>query len=318
VNPKFQLFNTYKVCGVSGKPGPKRKEGDRQIPEGFYYINHFNPNSNYHLSLGINYPNISDKILSDALKPGGDIYIHGDCVSVGCFAITNEQIEDVYILSAVAKSSGQEYIPVHIFPGNFSNAKSRVKIQKLADENAAYIPFIKSMQAVFYNFEKEKQIPPIMVNSKGQYVIQEVEIPVEISKSQDVVALTKKINIRTHKERTYTSDEILNEVTSYPVFDGGNKAYLEFVKNLSEELVNYLDENQKKAYLYTSFIVNTDGTISNVEVKKGGTEFLNDKLITKLENTKNWTPASKDGKSVPYKMSQTFFIESIPSGPAGQ
>ena len=61
----YKLFKTYKVCQQSGAMGPKRVEGDYQVPEGFYYINEFNPNSNYHLSLGLNYPNASDRILSD-------------------------------------------------------------------------------------------------------------------------------------------------------------------------------------------------------------------------------------------------------------
>ncbi len=66
----FTLVKTYRVCSLSGKMGPKRKEGDRQVPEGFYYINDFNPNSSFHLSLGINYPNYSDRMLSDQKKPG--------------------------------------------------------------------------------------------------------------------------------------------------------------------------------------------------------------------------------------------------------
>ena len=68
---KLRLVNTYDFCATSGDLGPKRKEGDLQIPEGVYTINHFNPLSNFHLSLGINYPNASDKILSDPRKPGG-------------------------------------------------------------------------------------------------------------------------------------------------------------------------------------------------------------------------------------------------------
>jgi murein L,D-transpeptidase YafK len=66
----FKLFKTYKVCALAGSLGPKRMEGDYQVPEGFYYINEFNPRSMYHLSLGLNYPNASDRILSDSIKPG--------------------------------------------------------------------------------------------------------------------------------------------------------------------------------------------------------------------------------------------------------
>ena len=80
----YKLFKTYKVCALAGTLGPKRMQGDYQVPEGFYHINEFNPNSNYHLSLGLNYPNLSDRMLSDSLEPGGDIYIHGSCVTTGC------------------------------------------------------------------------------------------------------------------------------------------------------------------------------------------------------------------------------------------
>ncbi len=120
----FKLFKTYKVCALAGTLGPKRLEGDYQVPEGFYYINEFNPKSNYHLSLGLNYPNASDKILSDAYKPGGGIYIHGSCVTVGCIPVTDAQIEDIYILAAYAKDQGQDFIPVHIYPIRFNNKKS--------------------------------------------------------------------------------------------------------------------------------------------------------------------------------------------------
>src|ERR1700712_3429009 len=82
LNDPYKLFKTYRVCALAGTLGPKRMAGDYQVPEGFYYINEFNPNSNYYLSLGLNYPNVSDRILSDSLKPGGDIYIHGSCVTV--------------------------------------------------------------------------------------------------------------------------------------------------------------------------------------------------------------------------------------------
>ena len=113
---KYKLFKTYKVCLQSGAMGPKRMQGDYQVPEGFYYINEFNPNSNYHLALGLNYPNASDRILSDSLRPGNGIYIHGSCVSVGCIPVTDQDIEEIYIIASSAKANGQDFIPVHIFP----------------------------------------------------------------------------------------------------------------------------------------------------------------------------------------------------------
>ena len=100
----YKLFKSYRVCALAGTLGPKRMEGDYQVPEGFYYINEFNPKSTYHLSLGINYPNISDRILSDINTPGGNIYIHGSCVTVGCIPLTDPMIEELYIITAHAKN----------------------------------------------------------------------------------------------------------------------------------------------------------------------------------------------------------------------
>ena len=124
IKEPFQLFKTYKVCALAGTLGPKRMGGDFQVPEGFYYINEFNPKSTYYLSLGINYPNASDRILSDSLDPGGDIYIHGSCVTVGCIPITDNQIDELYILAAHAKDAGQDFIPVHIFPIRYNVKRS--------------------------------------------------------------------------------------------------------------------------------------------------------------------------------------------------
>src|SRR5690242_1295061 len=120
----FTLFKSYRICALSGTMGPKRKEGDRQVPEGFYYINDFNPNSLYHLSLGLNYPNFSDRLHGDKETPGGGIYIHGSCVTIGCIPLTDPQIEEVYVLAVHAHDLGQDYIPVHIFPVRFNNKNS--------------------------------------------------------------------------------------------------------------------------------------------------------------------------------------------------
>lgn len=121
-NNAYQLFKNYPFCAASGVLGPKRKEGDLQVPEGRYFIDRFNPASNFYLSLGINYPNDEDKKLGDPKKPGGDIFIHGNCVSIGCVAITDDLIKEVYWLAVQAKSAGQNKIPVHIFPFDFHNS----------------------------------------------------------------------------------------------------------------------------------------------------------------------------------------------------
>lgn len=167
----FKLFKTYKVCAMAGAIGPKRMEGDYQVPEGFYYINEFNPRSSYHLSLGINYPNVSDRVLSDSARPGGDIYIHGNCVTVGCIPLQNDQIEELYILAAQAKNQGQDFIPVHIFPIRYNNRKSFEYLARTTRDNQDLQRFAIKIKEVFDYFEEKKRLPLISVNKKGDYVV---------------------------------------------------------------------------------------------------------------------------------------------------
>jgi murein L,D-transpeptidase YafK len=151
--------------------GPKRMEGDYQVPEGFYYISEFNPNSNYHLALGISYPNASDKILSDSTRPGGKIYVHGNCVSTGCIAINDQQIEEVYLLSTLAKEEGQDFIPIHVFPVKYNVAKSFEYLASATKENHSLKEFAITLKEAFDFFEQKKNLPVIMVNKKGQYIV---------------------------------------------------------------------------------------------------------------------------------------------------
>ena len=169
-NEPFKLFKTYKVCALSGALGPKRIEGDYQVPEGFYYINQFNPKSNYHMALGLNYPNASDQLLSDSLKPGNDIYIHGSCVTVGCIPIQNNQIEELYLLASYAHDQGQDFIPVHIFPIRYNVEKSKEVLTKATKDDAAYQHFTARLKEVFDYFEQNKKLPLISINKKGEYL----------------------------------------------------------------------------------------------------------------------------------------------------
>jgi len=169
----FRLFKTYKVCMQSGTMGPKRMEGDYQVPEGFYYINEFNPNSNYHLSLGLSYPNASDLILSDTLRPGSAIFIHGNCVSTGCIPIRDMPMEEVFVIAANVKMQGyQEFIPVHVFPVRYNNKSSLEYLNTQIKENKYLQDFNKDIRQAYDYFEQKKQLPVIMVNQKGEYVFQ--------------------------------------------------------------------------------------------------------------------------------------------------
>jgi len=122
---KLKLLQTIAICKSSGSIGPKRQQGDMQVPEGFYHINHFNPFSNFYLSLGINYPNSSDLILGSKTNLGGDVYIHGNCVTIGCVPITDSKIKELYIYCVEAKNNGQSKIPVTIYPTKMTEVNFR-------------------------------------------------------------------------------------------------------------------------------------------------------------------------------------------------
>lgn len=168
---KYKLFKTYRVCMQSGTMGPKRLQGDYQVPEGFYYINEFNPRSNYHLSLGINYPNASDRILSDPTRPGNGIYIHGSCVSIGCVSVNDSDIEEVYLITGNARAAGQEFIPVHIFPIKYDDKKSVEYLDNTYRFSPTLQKFSLEIKKAYDEFEKTHQLPIIMIDKKGDYVI---------------------------------------------------------------------------------------------------------------------------------------------------
>ncbi len=165
---EFTLLQTYPFCTSSGTLGPKRKEGDMQILEGIYYLNHFNPLSNFYLSLGVNYPNASDKILSDKNHPGGNIYIHGNCVTIGCIPLTDDKIKELYILAVEARTNGQEKIPVHIFPDRLDRG-SIEKLEREYTPSKTTTDFWKNLQPIYQDFKATRKIKTVKVNGKGEY-----------------------------------------------------------------------------------------------------------------------------------------------------
>lgn len=165
----FTMFKKYNVCALSGVLGPKRWEGDRQVPEGFYFISDFNPKSDFLLSMLVSYPNYSDLILGNKLTPGGDIYVHGGCYTIGCMPMTNEGIEEIYTLCLNARLNGQTNIPIHIFPVRFNKAG----INFLAKEYGNDIErqkFWLNLKAGYDYFEQQKKILPVMYDQQGKYV----------------------------------------------------------------------------------------------------------------------------------------------------
>lgn len=300
----FKLFKTYKVCAMAGTLGPKRMSGDYQVPEGFYYINEFNPTSNYHLSLGLNYPNASDKILSDSLRPGGDIYIHGSCVTVGCIPLTDEYIEEVYILAAYAKASGQDYIPVHIYPVRYNVKKSADYLAYLSRTDASLKTFGERLEQVFDHFELTHQLPVIMTDARGNYVYD------GLSKRVAIVEEKKQKKERVpvpHRTRNITN--VADVVTQWPEFPGGGQSFLQYLDKMGKALGESLPVNMKKANVVVEFIVDVDGVPTNFKVVQGVDEEFNDELITVLEQMPTWQPAILNEKVVAKKMKQSFLVE---------
>src|SRR5215203_1556756 len=296
----FQLFKTYKVCALAGTLGPKRLEGDYQVPEGFYYINEFNPKSNYHLSLGLNYPNASDRILSDAYKPGGGIYIHGSCVTVSCIPVTDAQKEDIYILAAYAKDQGQDFIPVHIYPIRFNNKKSINYLASLTKTDAQLKAFAETLEAVYDHFEITRQLPVIMTNTNGNYVF------AGLSKK---VAAPPKVARAPVAHRYKNITKLPEAVHQWPQFAGGNDNFLTYLEKMGKALVPSLPEGVKKAFVLVEFIVDVDGTTTNFKVLRGINADFDEELITVLEKMPNWQPAQLNNKPTAWKIKQSFAIE---------
>ncbi len=296
----FKLFKTYKVCALAGSLGPKRLEGDYQVPEGFYFINEFNPKSNYHLSLGLNYPNPSDRLLSDSARPGGDIYIHGSCVTVGCIPVMNDQIEEIYILAAHAKDKGQEFIPVHIYPIRYSNKKSVAYLAGLTKTDAHLKNFAETLESVYDHFELTHQLPIVMTNGHGDYVFD------GLSKKVPPPPKPKRVPVQ-HRHRNITN--LADVVNQWPEFPGGGANFLTYLEKMGNALAPALPEGVKKAYVQIEFIIDTDGTPTNFKVLKGVNEEFNDELITVLEKMPVWKSAILQDKPVAKKMKQNFLIE---------
>lgn len=155
---KYKLFKSYPICYFSGKLGPKTKQGDLQAPEGIYTIKRssLNPNSRFHLSMNVGYPNKYD---IQKKRTGNFIMIHGGCVSVGCFAMTDELIEEIY--NKVEETlKYQKRIPLHIFPFHLS-FKNLMKERK-----NKWLRFWIELEPIYTFFERTRNVPQVRIKNK--------------------------------------------------------------------------------------------------------------------------------------------------------
>jgi len=156
----WRLFRTYPIACFSGTLGPKTREGDMQAPEGFYSFTakQLNPASRYHLAFNIGYPNAYDLAQK---RTGSLIMVHGDMCSIGCFAMTDPVIEEIYLVVEAALKRGGS-VPVHSFP-------FRMSAESLQAADPAYRDFWQELLPGYEVFEKERRVPQIKVE-KGRYV----------------------------------------------------------------------------------------------------------------------------------------------------
>lgn len=161
-NNSYRLFKTYIICYKSGLLGPKTMEGDRQSPEGFYRIgaDQMNPWSKYHLAFNLGYPNEYDLLHQ---RTGSALMIHGRCSSVGCYAMTDYFMDEIYSLADAALAHGQITFQVHIFP-------FRLTDKNLSDfEGSRWLPFWKNLKQGYDIFERNR-VPPLVTVENERYV----------------------------------------------------------------------------------------------------------------------------------------------------
>jgi murein L,D-transpeptidase YafK len=305
IKEPFQLFKTYRVCALAGTLGPKRLAGDFQVPEGFYYINEFNPQSNYYLSLGINYPNVSDRILSDSLQPGGGIFIHGSCVTVGCIPLTDQQIDELYILAAHAKDLGQDFIPAHIFPVRFNVVRSLNYLNNITKDDPALKNFALQLEDAFNYFNKYKQLPVVLIDDKGEYIVNAAP-----PRRGTVVAKELKVKRLSSPHRVRDIPKLVESVQQWPQYSGGAEAFMKYLDQLGKDMAEFLPADIKKAYVQVEFIIDKDGVPVNFKVLRGmSDEDFIDELIKRMEKMPAWQPAILNDKPVAKKMIQTVTVE---------
>ena len=304
----YRKFKTYKICALAGNLGPKRFEGDYQVPEGFYYFNQFKPNSNYHLALGINYPNASDRMLSESIRPGAAIYVHGSCVTVGCIPLRDQPIEELYVLAASTHSAGQDYIPIHVFPIKFKKAaKHKEMMDKYLAAHPEYKPMMERLMDVYFYFEQHKQLPIILVNKNGDYLLNQ-EFKYTPPKEEKKWMENSEPRKKAEKTKTFGPDEFYPSVYKMPVFPGGNPAFQVFLDNLSAELSDFLPEAKKRIFVQVDFVIDKEGELVNVQVANNASNEISNRIIQRFEALPKWEPAQRQ-EAVAIKLQQSIMIE---------
>lgn len=169
-DPHFKLIKEFPICEISGNIGPKRRSGDLQVPEGFYYISDLNPFSKYYLSMQINYPNASDSIRGVKGRLGNLIFIHGACESSGCISITDDKIKELYLYYIEACNSGQNKVELTIYPAKLED-KNFTKLTSAYSKDKDKTSLWNDLKKGYDYFELNKVPPAVKFLRDGSHEI---------------------------------------------------------------------------------------------------------------------------------------------------
>jgi len=164
----FVHLGDHSVCATSGGPGPKGRRGDGQVPEGVYRIVALNPWSRFHLSLRVDYPNAADRARNPgvpAAELGGDIYIHGNCVTIGCIPIGDAAIEEVYLLAQETRAGGGE-VRVLILPARPGGPRWSRIVER---GTPAEVSLWRSLEALSARLDRSHRWSPVQIRRDGTY-----------------------------------------------------------------------------------------------------------------------------------------------------
>ena len=152
-------FRTYDICNYSGRLGPKLREGDRQSPEGLYRIRsrQLHPTSRFHLAFNLGFPNAYDRAQG---RTGSYLMVHGDCVSIGCYAMTDAGIEEIYALGEAALVNGQNAFQVHAFPARLTESWLNART------GSRWHGFWTDLRTCYDLFEADRRPPSVHVESR--------------------------------------------------------------------------------------------------------------------------------------------------------
>jgi murein L,D-transpeptidase YafK len=159
---RFVHFATYPICLWSGRLGPKLKEGDRQAPEGFYTVDseQLNPNSRMHRSFSLGFPNLFDQAHG---RTGSFLMVHGGCASIGCYAVTDPAVDEIWRLVTAALDKGQPRFAVHAFP--FRMTERNVGLRQGSQWDGFWADLKKG-----YDLFEQSHIPPVVSVCNRRYV----------------------------------------------------------------------------------------------------------------------------------------------------